>query len=216
MQLLSSQQKNAPELMGNDIVVDLQTSDPAKLVSATTDGINLQLLSSQQTNAPQLMGNDNLVGLQMSDPAKVVLDDIWNRIVPQSQKGEKKATMERSDIFLLEWLRIISPDIEPYLREEAMKLALVLKAEMRESTENSLEALGFLLLLSIYSLVSSFKEDDILKLFEIAAQHEQTIELFRTLGFADKISGMFSEFVLFSHYLCSSFSHIEPLFSFSP
>lgn len=179
--------------MDNDILVDLQTSDPAKLVTAATDGRNLQLLSNQQTNASELMDRDILVDFQTSDPAKLVLDILQNPIVPQSQKGEKSAIIVGSHIIRLEWLKSISPDIKPHVREEAMKLALELKAEMRASTENSLEVLGFLMLLSIYGLVSFFKEDEILRLFEIAAHHKEAVELFGTLGFADKISGMFFE-----------------------
>ncbi|XP_061346950.1 uncharacterized protein LOC133292548, partial [Gastrolobium bilobum] len=100
---------------------------------------------------------------------------------------------------LQEQLMRMSPRIEPHvreeavklaldLREEAMKLALDLKANMRANTENSLVVLGFLLLLSVYGLVSYFNEDEVLKLFEFAAQHKQAVSLFRTLGFVDKIS----------------------------
>lgn len=44
--------------------------------------------------------------------------------------------------------------------------------------------LGFL-------LATSFDEDEVFKLFGFAAQHEIAVELFGTLGFADKASGMF-------------------------
>ncbi|TKY67892.1 FRIGIDA protein 3 [Spatholobus suberectus] len=82
----------------------------------------------------------------------------------------------------------ISPHVKPHVREEALKLALDLKANMRESAKNSLMILGFLLLLSNYGLASDFNEDEVLKLLEVAAQHKEAVELFRTLGFVDKIS----------------------------
>lgn len=156
----------------------------------------MQLLSNQQTNAPELMCKDTLVDFQASDPAKLVLDLLQNPIIQQSRKGGENAIIVGGLIGLLEWLRAISPDIKPHVREEAMKLALELKAEMRASTENSLEVLGFLLLLSIYGLVSYFKEDEILQLFEIAAHHKQAVELFGTFGFADKVFGMCFEKLL--------------------
>jgi hypothetical protein len=85
----------------------------------------------------------------------------------------------------------ISPDIKPCVREEALKLALHLKANMKENNENSLVVLGFLLLLSIYGLVSYFNEDYILEIFAFVAQHKIAVKLFEALGFANKLSGMF-------------------------
>lgn len=150
---------------------------------------------------PELSGSDILVNLQNSaDPAKLVLDIIQNPIIPQNEKGNEGIIINTDHIFLLEHLVGISPHIEPHVREEAVKLAVDLKANMRASTENSLEVLGFLLLLSIYGLVSYFDEDEVLELFEFVAHHEQARELFWTLGFMDnKISGMFVKEFLFSH-----------------
>ncbi|MCI60807.1 frigida-LIKE protein, partial [Trifolium medium] len=59
---------------------------------------------------------------------------------------------------------------------------------MKENTENSLMVLGFLLLLSIYGLVTYFNEDEVLELFAFVAQHKISVELFGTLGFANKVS----------------------------
>ncbi|KAI9099097.1 hypothetical protein K1719_024864 [Acacia pycnantha] len=158
---------------------------PDNQFGATPDGRNSHLIVNQQANANGLMGSDILVDLQTLDPAKLVLNMIRNPIVPQSAKEEKSATIAGCHIFLLKWLMRISPDIKPQVREEAMKLAHELKAEMRE---NSQEVLAFLLLLSIYGLVSSFEDDEILKLCEIAAHNKQAVELFQTLGFASKVS----------------------------
>jgi hypothetical protein len=57
-----------------------------------------------------------------------------------------------------------------------LKLALDLKAYMKENTKNSLVVLGFLLLLSIYGLL----EDQVLELFAFVAQHKIAVELFGT------------------------------------
>lgn len=158
--------------------------------SPITDGRSLQFFSNEQTN----LGNDILVHLMTSsDPAKLILDIMKDPIVPRCKQADKVVTLDDSHIFLLEKLMRISPHIKPHVREEAMKLALDLKANMRASSENSLAVLGFLLILSIYGLVSSFNEDEVLKLFEIAARHKQAVELFQMLGFVDKISGMLIE-----------------------
>jgi hypothetical protein len=45
-------------------------------------------------------------------------------------------------------------------------------------------------------LVPAFDEDDVLKFFGLVSQHNIAIELFRAMGFADKISGMISEICL--------------------
>ncbi|CAJ2631163.1 unnamed protein product [Trifolium pratense] len=83
----------------------------------------------------------------------------------------------------------ISPNIKPCVREDALKLTLDLKANMKENTENSLMVLGFLMLLSIYGLVTYFNEDEVcLELFAFVAQHKIAVKLFEALGFANKLS----------------------------
>ncbi|KAK7302872.1 hypothetical protein RJT34_13769 [Clitoria ternatea] len=147
-----------------------------------------QFLPSERADELELIHYDILVNLQgSSDPPSVVLDIIKNPIDPESREGDNAIIIDGTHIFLLEQLMRISPHIKPHVREEAMKLALDLKAKMRASAENSLMVLGFLLLLSNYGLVSSFDEDEVLKLIEIVAQHKQVVEMFRNLGFADKI-----------------------------
>jgi hypothetical protein len=88
---------------------------------------------------------------------------------------------------------LISPNIKPLglcFIEEALKLALDLKANMKENTENSLAVVSFLLLLSIYELLTYFNGDKVLALFKFVAQHKIALKIFGTLGFANKVSGM--------------------------
>ncbi|TKY67888.1 FRIGIDA protein 3 [Spatholobus suberectus] len=177
-----AQHCQTPQALGNI------EKPPGNQLSPTIDGRNLQLPYIEHTNEPELIDDDILVTLQTSsDPAKLVLDIIQNPIVPQN-KGNEGVIIDGSHIFLLEQLMRISPHVKPHVREEALKLALDLKANMRESAKNSLMILGFLLLLSNYGLASDFNEDEVLKLLEVAAQHKEAVELFRTLGFVDKIS----------------------------
>ncbi|XP_057455618.1 uncharacterized protein LOC130746864 isoform X2 [Lotus japonicus] len=165
-------------------------------LSPTIDGRSLQMLPSEQTDEqPESIENNILAQLKAtSDPSKVVLDIIQNPIVPPCMKGDNAVIIESSHILILEQLMRISPHVKPHVREEAMRLALDLKkacdlkANMRENSVNSLVVLCFLQLLSIYGLLSSFDEDEVLKLFDFAAHHKQTVELFQTLGFTDKVS----------------------------
>ncbi|XP_039686159.1 interaptin isoform X2 [Medicago truncatula] len=158
--------------------------------SPTIDGRSLQFLPIEEIDELESHGNDSLANLlaSSSDPSKDVLDIIQNPIIPQC-KGENVVIIDDHHIDLLEQLMRISPHVKPHVREEAMKLALKLKAYIGENTENPVPVLGFLLLLSIYGLVSSFDEDEILKLFGFAAQHKISVELFGTMGLAHKVSG---------------------------
>jgi len=110
--------------------------------------------------------------------------------------GDAIVIIEDRHICLLEELRRISPDIRPHAREEAMKLAVNLKANMKENNENSSVVLGFLLVLSIYGLVSFFDEEEVYRLFGLVSEHKIVVELFGSMGFADKISGKISKIYL--------------------
>lgn len=154
----------------------------------------MQFLSNEKADEPESFENDILANLKAtSDPSKLVLDIIQNPLIPTCTEGDNAVILDSTHIVLLEQLMQISPHVKPHVREEAMKLAIDLKANMRANTENSSLVLCFLLLLSIYGLLPCFGEDDVLKLFEFAAHHKQSVELFRNLGFADKVPGMFTE-----------------------
>ncbi|KEH39241.1 frigida-LIKE protein [Medicago truncatula] len=164
-----------------DEEIESATSYMDDEISPTIDGTSLQLLPSDKSDIL-----DNLQ--ESSDPAKIVLDIIQNPIIPRYKNGDHAVIIDGSCIFLLEQLMRISPKIKPCVREEALKLAHDLKAKIKENTENSLVVLGFLLVLSIYGLVTSFDKDEVLELFAFVAQHKTAVELFRTLGFANKVS----------------------------
>jgi len=53
---------------------------------------------------------------------------------------------------------------------------------MKENTENSLEVLGFLFILSIFGLLTYFDKDEVLKLFPSVAKYKIAVE---PLGFAN-------------------------------
>ena len=114
---------------------------------------------------------------------------ILNPIIPRCQTGDNVIITDYQ-IYLLEQLMRISPDIEPCERERALKLAYDLKENMKDNTGNSLAVLAFLLLLSIYKLLDFFDEDEVLDLFAFVALHKIAVELFGCLGFANRVSGM--------------------------
>jgi len=154
-------------------------------------GISLQLDTSEKTDGVESLFNSILANLQeSSDPSKLVLEMILNPIIPRCQKGDNVVIIVDYQIYLLEQLMRISPDIGPCVRKEALKLAFDLKANMNDNTENSLGVLGFLLILSIYKLLDSFDEDEVLELFAFVALHKIAVELFGSLGFANRVSGM--------------------------
>jgi len=169
------------------------TSYTGNQLNPTVDEKSLMLLPGEQTEELELSDDDILGNLQgSSDPSEVVLEIIQNPIIRNCKMGDDAVIIEDSHILLLNELRKISPDIRPQVKEEAMKLALDLKANISQNTENSVTVLGFLLLLSIYGLVPSFDEEEVLTLFGLVSQHNIAVELFGAMGFADKISGKIS------------------------
>jgi len=103
---------------------------------------------------------------ESSDIAKIVLDIILDDpIFPLPKKGDKAVIIDESRIYLLEQLMIIVPNIKPCVRDEALKVAHELKANIKENTENSLEVLGFLLIITIYGLLTYFDGDEVSELY---------------------------------------------------
>ncbi|KAI5413066.1 hypothetical protein KIW84_057621 [Lathyrus oleraceus] len=157
-------------------------------LSPTMDGTSLHLDTNEKTDGVESLCNDILVHLQeSSDPSRIVLNILQNPSVPRCREGDNDVIIDGSCICLLEQLMRISPNIKPRVREEALKLALDLKANMKGNTENSLVILGFLLILSIYGLLTSFNEHEVLELFAFVAHHKIAMKLFETLGFANKV-----------------------------
>ncbi|WJX69352.1 hypothetical protein P8452_53613 [Trifolium repens] len=168
---------------------DSVTSYMNDQLSCTIGGTSLQLGTSEKTEGVESLYNGILVNMiESSDPSRLVLDMIQNPIIPICKKGDNAVIIADYHIYLLEQLMRMTPNIKPCVREEALMLAFDLKADMKENTENSLTVLGFLLLLSIFGLLTSFNEDEVLELFAFVSQHKIAIELFETLGFANKVS----------------------------
>ncbi|AET05594.1 frigida-LIKE protein [Medicago truncatula] len=107
--------------------------------------------------------------------------DKIQHILDRTQDPQPVIISERH-IYLLEQLMRILPSIKPCVREEAFKLALELKANVKGNTEKSLNVLGFLLILSIHVLLTSFDKDEVLELFVSVVQHKISV--------ANEVSGI--------------------------
>lgn len=138
------------------------------------------------------------------DPAKFVLDSIQVSIYEHWRRGDVgfDASVMSNYISVFEELFRILPQIQPLVKENAMKLAVEWKAKMRTNPEYSLEVLGFLQFLETYGLVSFFNEYEILKFLETISQHKEALELCCTLSFAERIPGNVSEIFFHSYQFC--------------
>ncbi|XP_045799765.1 nuclear matrix constituent protein 1-like [Trifolium pratense] len=160
--------------------------------------------TSEKTDGVESLYNSILVNMrESSDPSRLVLDMIQNPVIPLCKKGDNAEIIADYHIYLLEQLMRITPNIKPCVREEALKLALDLKAYMKDNTENSLTVLGFLLLLSIFGLLTSFNEDEVLELFASVSQHNLAIELFGILGFANKVSDFVKNLIMTKQFVAA-------------
>ncbi|XP_020411772.1 FRIGIDA-like protein 5 [Prunus persica] len=135
-----------------------------------------------------LVGSEISAVLEASlDQAKLVLDAMQGFYPSNSTLGNRECDLDlgvirRSCILLLEALKKVSPQINPHVREEAIKLADVWKAKMTMATENWLEILGFLRLVTTYEITSSYDENELQSLIAIVVENEQATELPQALG----------------------------------
>jgi hypothetical protein len=184
----------------NNIVVPSSTS---KEFSINRDGRVLQLIMSDHLKRTDLLGTEISALLQDSpDPAGLVLDAIQgfyptNLTVVNNELDLDLRVIRQSCIILLLELKRLSPRINSLAREEAMKLASEWKTKMTVATENRLEVLGFLQLVTTYELTSMYDAKELQSLLAIVAQPEQATELFQALGITDKAHGKLFLLLLF-------------------
>ncbi|KAK3200482.1 hypothetical protein Dsin_023897 [Dipteronia sinensis] len=100
-------------------------------------------------------------------------------------------------MLLEEFVRVSERAVEGKVREEAMRLAVEWKGEVR--VEKYWEVLGFLKLLIAFGLGGEFDSDEILKLFYSVLMGRQKTEqgpdLLRALGLADKASEIIQKLI---------------------
>ena len=134
------------------------------------------------------------------DPGKLVFEAVKWIHLQELEKGntDKEIRVSRwSCALLLEELLRVKPVVKAEVREEALKLALELKGNIKEDDiENSWEVLGFLLLVGAFGLVAEFDEDEVLELLKYSLHRKETPELVRALGFANRALGKFQRIFL--------------------
>ncbi|KAM5561428.1 FRIGIDA-like protein 4a [Rosa sericea] len=129
---------------------------------------------------------------------KIVLEAMRWFYPSESNKGEMScelSVVRRSCVVLLEEMTKVRPLIRPEVKEEAVRVALEWKGKARNEVTNTLELWAFLQLVGAFGLVGEFDRDEIFKLFGSVAVRKQAPELFRSLGFVDRVSEFIQKLV---------------------
>ncbi|XP_062003462.1 uncharacterized protein LOC133720984 [Rosa rugosa] len=187
MKVKSEPLENTPA--ANNAIVSASASDHSKI--NIRDGRGLQLFMYEHMKRNDSVSKEISAVLQQEslEPAKLVLDAMEGFHPSNSIVDNREfdlVIIRRTCILLLEELKRVSAQINPQVRGQAMKLAGDWKAKMTVGTENWLEVLGFLRLVTTYELTSAYDANELQGLLDIVAQHEQATELSRALGTTDK------------------------------
>ncbi|XP_024188703.1 GRIP and coiled-coil domain-containing protein 2 isoform X2 [Rosa chinensis] len=187
MKVKSEPLENTPA--ANNAIVSSSASDHSKI--NIRDGRGLQLFMYEHMKRNDSVSKEISAVLQQEslEPAKLVLDAMAGFHPSNSTVDNREfdlVIIRRTCILLLEELKRVSAQINPQVREQAIKLAGDWKAKMTVGTENWLEVLGFLRLVTTYELTSAYDANELQGLLDIVAQHEQATELSRALGTTDK------------------------------
>ncbi|XP_068318190.1 FRIGIDA-like protein 5 isoform X1 [Pyrus communis] len=167
----------------NNVVVPSTSSNQS---SVNMDGRGLLLFINEHLKTYVLLGSEISAALQASpDPAKLVLDAMQGFYHANSSADKSECDFDlritrMTCSLLLENLKSVSPQINPEVREEAIKLAGDWKVKMR--TDNCLEVLGFLRLVSTYGITSFYDAKELQSLCAIVAKDEHTTELSWAFG----------------------------------
>ncbi|KAK9292138.1 hypothetical protein L1049_020097 [Liquidambar formosana] len=156
------------------------------------DGNGLRLFLSEHVKEHDAMQSEVFDALQCaSDPVKLVLDAMhgfnsWNS---DAVKRSKLGASRTSCILLLEQLMRVSPQIEPQMKEAALKIAVDWKSKFLEHNKNPIPVmvLGFLQLLATFELHYSFGVDELFCLLKSGHRLKQAPYLFHIFGLAYKI-----------------------------
>ncbi|XP_022947045.1 uncharacterized protein LOC111451040 isoform X1 [Cucurbita moschata] len=149
----------------------------------------LYLLLNKHLTEQKLMPSAILSILKESSNAPKLVSDVIQVSFHQQLKlqvGFEESFLRWSTL-LLKQLKQISPSIDTKVREDALKLAVDWKLNMKSDANDYLDVVGFLQLIASYGLTTSFSEEEILKLLEKIVLHEQASELCLMFGYNQKI-----------------------------
>lgn len=149
-----------------------------KFVALIMGGKHLQIFLNEREKDHHLMAGEILKAFQLSkDPAKLVLDAMEGFFPPHLNRGNGEFSSDvirRSCMLLLQQLIKISPQIQPCVRDDALKLAREWKAKL--TIDCSLEVSSFLYLLGTYNLASAFDAEEIMSFLKSISKHQEKLE----------------------------------------
>ncbi|TXG65796.1 hypothetical protein EZV62_007071 [Acer yangbiense] len=191
----------------NNPVVEIGDRDESEAITRrpgtvpVKNGKELVLYVKERVNGGKLR-RDELYGLlkEFDDPGGLVLEALKEfRLEGGGGGGDVDFKTRKSCMMLLEeFVRVSERAVEGKVREEAMRLAVEWKGEVR--VDKYWEVLGFLKLLIAFGLGGEFDSNEILKLFYSVLMGRQKTEqgpdLLRALGLADKASDVFKQWGL--------------------
>ncbi|PON85567.1 Frigida-like [Trema orientale] len=161
-----------------------------KFFCVNMEGMNLRSFLYDHIKEHVSMCSEVCDALQYaSDPAKLVLDTIPGFFRSKSgfDKSLSMNKVRKCCILLLEQLIIISPEISPYVKVDALKMANEWKANLGQKYQNPITVYGFLHFVAAYGLPSNYEADELLGLLAIANQYKVSPALCQILGLADKV-----------------------------
>ncbi|KAK2637604.1 hypothetical protein Ddye_025399 [Dipteronia dyeriana] len=190
VQDLAVKEKQFEEHVKERVQVKIEREEILGASEVVGNGRILQMLMNEHLNKADLFLSEissSLEGAQ--DPAKLVLEAMHGFYPKGLQEKEMSSSVivtRRTCILLLQHLLIVSPLINPQVRDTAMKLAGEWKENMRVVADNPLEVLGFLNLVAAFGLATDFDGNELRKLLDIADPHKQAPELYHALGIEDQ------------------------------
>ncbi|KAK0602700.1 hypothetical protein LWI29_036065 [Acer saccharum] len=205
----------------NNPVVEIGDRDESEAITRRTgtvpvkNGKELVLYVKERVNGGKRR-RDELYGLlkAFDDPGGLVLEALKEfRLEGGGGGGDVDFKTRKSCMMLLEeFVRVSERAVEGKVRDEAMRLAVEWKGEVR--VDKYWEVLGFLKLLIAFGLGGEFDSNEILKLFYSVLMGRQKTEqgpdLLRALGLANRASEIIQKLIKKDR----RFEAIEYIFAF--
>lgn len=165
-----------------------------KRLCESMDGKGLSKYVSDLPKDREQVRNELPAALKCApDQEALVLDAMegfFNGNSNSKQNNLKLSNMRRGCILLLDTLMDNCPTVSNHLTERAKKLALELKQSLSKDGKDSLDALGFLLLVAAYKLTSEFNVDELVDYFTVIARYRQATKLCKVVGLGDKVADL--------------------------
>lgn len=165
----------------------------------TKDGKSLQIYLNEHFTDHKSMSREvhKILGLS-PDPAKLVLDAMVGFYAPHLKNGDvefETSVVRRSCNLLLGHVMILSPQIRPHVREEALRLAGEWKAKMEVFPEDPSALLALIQLFASYKLAFELNAEEIFGVMEFVLLHILVPESCRFLGVQENASDIIKKLI---------------------